>query len=332
VLGWRNRVDRHRDRCVENHGALTSAARSNRRGAAPFSRARYLVDNGAAPLITFEGLGVTLPYRSDPDDIRRYLVALAQGGGESRFAALGLSTKNHEGVVAAIVALGLAAGRQGPLSDKGRRVAVTESAPDSILTWREVIQDYAPYAAITGAVESGTAPLPLTLSWIETYWAANGIGNSESNRAEGAATFARIAEAAGYGRFRQGRRGHVSRIEWSGGSTEGDAGSPPRSTPRRNSTAPPNARREAVPADRSPPGTDPGSVVDDIGTGSPGGDASTEGSSGSSVYADPSRAPEPNHIVWEISPGRTLRLSLPPRLTPPEAKRINELLRLLIAD
>jgi hypothetical protein len=291
------------------------------------------VDNGETPLITVTPLNTTLPYRSDPDDIRRYLAALAQGGGETRLASLGLSRKNAEGVSAAVVALGLAAGRDGPLTDKGRRVAVTADADVSATVWRDVVSDYAPYAAIVGAVESATAPLPLTLEWIETYWAANGMGSSESNRAEGAATFARIAEAAAYGRFRQGRRGHVSRVEWNGTSARNEERTVHHVLPRRASPA---ARASGSRRTAAPEPTDevaePASSRGEGGTGAPAPVVAGPAAYGSAVRDSVPEAEPCNRIEWELSPGRKLRISVPPRLTPEEAQRVNALLRLLIPD
>jgi hypothetical protein len=64
-----------------------------------------------------------LPYRADPGEIRRYLLAVARGRTRTQLRDNEFSPKTLDGVSAAADALGLAAEGNGALSPLGRKLA-----------------------------------------------------------------------------------------------------------------------------------------------------------------------------------------------------------------
>jgi hypothetical protein len=165
------------------------------------------------------GKGSVLPYRTDPDDMARWIEARARGRSVEQIRALGFSAKAFEGTVATADALGFVNSQNGELTETGRRFALSGPEERNRLI-RDSMLDYEPYALLLEAVLLGDAPTVTDTAWIETWWASHGYGTSESNRSEAGTVFSRLVEAAGFGIYIQGRRGHPSRIEWQPGSGE----------------------------------------------------------------------------------------------------------------
>lgn len=213
------------------------------------------------------GKGSLLPYRTDPDDLARWIEARARGRSTDQIRALGFSAKAFEGTVATADALGFLHSQSGELTEAGRRFALS-SSEERVRLIREAVLAYEPYALLLEAVLLGDAPAVTDTAWIETWWASHGYGSSESNRSEAGTVFSRLIEEAGFGSYIQGRRGHPSRIEWRPGSgellrkqhqpgarTPGEAGSehPPLSAMAAESdTAVVAATDEVRPGDQSP--------------------------------------------------------------------------------
>jgi hypothetical protein len=249
----------------------------------------------------------TLPYRTDADDLRRFVAARARGRTPGQIRALGFSAKSFEGTAHAAEALALVEDRNGDLSALGRRLALAdETQPAEVL--RDVVLRYPPFALLAENVLTGAGPSPTPLEWIQTWWATHGFGSSESNRAEAAPVFARLLEAAGFGSFVQGRKGHPSRIEWAPAAASLLGLAHPAAAPeadRPNAIAPPRAA-EAEPS--PPPAAPP-------------------------PPAGPSRdVPSANEVNWRLAPGRRVLISVPADLTTAEKQKILRLLQLLLED
>jgi hypothetical protein len=241
-----------------------------------------------------------LPYRTDADDLRRFVAARARGRTPAQIRALGFSAKSFEGTAHAAEVLTLVEDRNGDMSALGRRLALAEEAHCGDVL-RDVVLRYPPYALLAENVLTGAGPSPTPLEWIETWWATHGFGSSESNRAEAAPVFARLLEAAGFGSFVQGRKGHPSRIEWAPAAASLLGLRPPASGPEAD-RVPATARPRAAEAEPPPP-------------------------------ARPSReVSSANEVNWRLAPGRRVLISVPEDLTAAEKQKILRLLQLLLED
>jgi hypothetical protein len=159
-----------------------------------------------------------LPYRTNGDDLTRWIEARAHGrSGQAR--ALGLTAKGLEGTLLAGEALGLVERISHELTTAGRQYALAGAAERRVLL-RAALLSFPPYGGVMRAVQESGMP-ETTADWVERWWGTGGYGSSESNRAEAAATFGRLAEYAGLGSYVPGRRGHPTRIRWSDGFTTG---------------------------------------------------------------------------------------------------------------
>jgi hypothetical protein len=124
----------------------------------------------------------------------------------------GRGEKSLEGAAASAAALGLAEPADGTLTPAGRRLALADAGERRELL-RAAVLAYPPYRDLFGEIGRRREAVS-TAEWIETWWAMRGMGNSASNRREGAATLGRLAQWLGLGAYIPGRRGHPTRIEW----------------------------------------------------------------------------------------------------------------------
>jgi hypothetical protein len=153
-----------------------------------------------------------LPYRTNGDDLTRWIEARARGrGGQAR--ALGLTPKGLEGTLLAGEALGLVEPISHELTAAGRDFALSGAAERRLLLQTALLA-FPPYGELLRAVAQAELS-ETTAEWIERWWGTSGYGSSESNRSEAAAAFGRIAEYAGLGSYVPGRRGHPTRVRWS---------------------------------------------------------------------------------------------------------------------
>lgn len=257
-----------------------------------------------------EGADV-LPYRTDPEQLGRWVEARARGRSSAQLRELDLPAKSLEGTVASAVALGFLERDGRELTPAGRRFALASEAERRGLL-RSALRAYPPYARLIGAIAARPQRSVTDSQWIETWWATHGFGSSQSNRMEGAAVFGRMVDHVGWGRYIPGRRGHPTRIDWSSEAFAGlstDADSAPADSPQpetRPAPAPP-------PEDSAPP-----PVPAPAGSPSP---APAAAPSGTDPY---------NRIVVPLRSGEVARLEVPQRLSREEKRRLVELLDLLI--
>jgi hypothetical protein len=161
-------------------------------------------------------MSTTLPYRTDADDIARFLDALARGRQLDQIQTLNYSKKAFEGTVTAAQELGLVLGDGSELSPLGRRFALADERERKAIML-EALRGHEPYGLLLEALASRDEAVTAT-DWIEAWWSTHGFGSSGSNRSEGSTAFARLLEYVELGSYYQGRRGHPSRVEWRPGA------------------------------------------------------------------------------------------------------------------
>lgn len=170
--------------------------------------------------------------------------------------------------------------------------------------------EYGPYELLLEAIsaegiEGEEEDKFTSLEWIEKWWNTNDYGSSQTNRTEGSSAFAKIVEYLEIGEYKQGRRGHPSRIEWAGDAQK-------RINEARNEQT-----REEIGAESPALHNDRASDVKD--------DQDVAGKESGSVSR-----PKNNILTLNLGDERVAELSLPPRLTPHEKKRLVALVELMI--
>lgn len=272
--------------------------------------------------------GVVLPYRTTGEEVTRFLEARARGRDLGQIQALDFSTGAFQGTLVAATALGFLDADVRDLTQLGRDY-VLGSAAERTALMRAAVQRFEPYGLLLEAVFDRGAAQETPLDWVVTWWSTHGYGNSETNRAEGASSFARFVEFTGLGSFIPGRRGHPTRIRWAGaapGEVKGGTHQPPVTV------------RKPLPPDDSPSrsATSPWRAPD---TPAPAPVAEAPVSAEISARARPPaqrtwtepREPEPNtSLVLSLGPGRTVQLTVPPRITAAEKQRLLRLMELMI--
>lgn len=258
-----------------------------------------------------------LPYRTTAEEVVAWVGVRALGKAVG-VGALG-GEKNVEGAVATATALGFAAGAALPLTDAGRKLALADPAERRALL-RAALLAYPPYRALLAEVRH-RGDAVTTAEWVETWWATQGLGNSASNRREGAATLGRLAEWVGLGNYIPGRRGHPTRIEWT--LPDADAVAEPRDPPRAGALTS-GGSTGALSGGDAPVGEVPESVGPEsaVPAASPPSPGEAGFSAGGAL----------NRIAVRLTDGTTARLELPLHLPTAEKRRLLELLDLLIAD
>lgn len=246
----------------------------------------------------------TLPYRTTGDDIERLASALARGRDLEQVQSLFSSSNNFRGTVSAAEQLSLLNPDTEELTSSGKALALGDPEKRKEVLFSAVL-DYGPYELLLEAIsgegifgEDGDKFTPV--EWIEKWWQTNGYGSSQTNRSEGSSSFAKIVEYLGIGEYKQGRRGHPSRIEWTS-----DAQLKIR-----------KARNEGEDPRPSPSESDAHKVDSQT---------SIEGGSGLSFR------PDNNVLTLNLGNDRVAKLSLPPKLTRQEKKRLVDLVDLMIA-
>jgi hypothetical protein len=229
-----------------------------------------------------------LPYRTGPSELVRWVEVRARGRGEGT----GRGAKGLEGTATTAIALSLAA-PDGTLTDSGRRLALADDAERRRIL-RRALAEYPPYGNLLAEIER-RGERESTADWVETWWATHEMGNSGSNRREGAATLGRLAEWAGLGRYIPGRRGRPTRIEWM-------LRAAPAERPAPTPAPPPTAAAAPAPQASEPP------------------------------PSQPSASEEMNRLTIDLANGSAARLELPLRLSSAEKRRLLQLLDLLIRE
>ena len=151
--------------------------------------------------------GSLLPYRADPEELIEWVQDRIRGREGSRAAR---SPKTIEGLSQSAALLGLVVG--GVATDRGRELALADGSARRMLI-REAMFEFLAYRSLFEVIRSRGQAM-VEASWIESWWASHGYGNSPSNRQEGTAVLGRLTEYTGLGRYVPGRRGHPTRINW----------------------------------------------------------------------------------------------------------------------
>lgn len=262
--------------------------------------------------------GVVLPYRTTGEELTRLLEARARGRDLAQIQALDFSTGAFQGTLVAATALGFLDPDTRELTELGREYVLTSTGERPGIV-RRAMDGFEPYGLLLEAIFDRGSPNETPLDWVVNWWGTHGYGNSETNRDEGSSSFARLVEFIRLGSFVPGRRGHPTRIRWA----ERAPGQPKR-TPRARATdvLPPQSA-----ATELPPAT-PGTPTEAEGSPPP-----------APPRVVPSRPPqaasageaEPNSsLVLSLGPGRTVQVTVPPRITTAEKKRLLALIELII--
>jgi hypothetical protein len=250
----------------------------------------------------------TLPYRTTGDDIERLASALARGRDLEQVQSLFSSSNNFRGTVSAAEQLGLLDPDTEELTPPGKALALGDPEKKKEVLFSAVL-DYGPYELLLEAIsgegifgEDGSEFTPV--EWIEKWWHTNGYGSSQTNRSEGSSSFAKIVEYLGVGEYKQGRRGHPSRIEWTSDAQL-------RIRKARNEEAQEDFRPSPDEGDFHKTGSQNRTQVDD--------------------KSELSLRPDNNVLTLNLGDDRVAKLSLPPKLTSQEKKRLVDLVDLMIA-
>lgn len=250
---------------------------------------------------------MTLPYRTDGEDLERFIEALARGRSLEQVQTLNFSQKGFEGTVTAAECLGFALRDDGGLTQLGQKFALAPEAERRMILLA-AMADFEPYSLLLEAIQDRGEGSTET-EWIETWWSTHGFGSSSSNRAEGSSTFARFLEYAGAGAYVRGRRGHASRIEWNGDSAP--------SLPGRDAEGP-QSEGSAKDSDQSEQRA--------AGVANSRGNPPTRQREADSQGVAAGQV----ELSLPLGPGRTVYLRLPPQLSPKERDRVLALLDHLI--
>jgi hypothetical protein len=264
-----------------------------------------------------------LPYRTDEEDLQRLLAGLARGRSLDQIRSQGFSPKSFDGVLTTAQALALIADKEGSLTEAGRSYTLIKPEYRSGFI-SAALRSFPPFAlALSSALQDGPKPTPL--DWLVTWWAAHGYGSSESNRSEAAPVFAKLVEAAGLGRYVQGRKGHPSRIEWLI-----DALPPPSPEPAAAGSSAPR-QPSTLPTARAPAratGSDPS--AEGRGATAPTVAGSAAAAPVAAVTASPDGEVGATTVSWLLAPGKEVLLRFPVTLTAAERERVLRLAELLL--
>lgn len=272
--------------------------------------------------------GVVLPYRTTGEEVTRFLEARARGRDLGQIQALDFSTGAFQGTLVAATVLGFLDADARDLTQLGRDY-VLGSAAERTALMRAAVQRFEPYGLLLEAVFDRGAAQETPLDWVVTWWSTQGYGNSETNRAEGASSFARFVEFTGLGSFIPGRRGHPTRIRWADsapGKVKGPTRQPPVTV--RKPIVPDDSARHSptagpVQAEAAPPAAAPETPLSAA-------EPAAARPATQRTWVEP-REPEPNtSLVLSLGPGRTVQLTVPPRITATEKQRLLGLMELMI--
>ncbi len=254
-----------------------------------------------------------LPYRSDPEQLARWIEARARGRSSAQLRELDLAAKTLEGTLATAAALGLLHRDSEQLTPAGQRYALAAEAERHAIL-RASLRAFEPFSRLLDAVSARSPRRVTDAQWIETWWATHGYGSSQSNRVEATAVFGRLVDYVGWGRYIPGRRGHPTRIEWSAEAFP-EAEPVPPSPAAAPTAAPAAAPLPELPGPTAPP-PPPAEAVDPEAARVP------------AAHAEDGY----NRIVVPLRSGEVARLQVPRRLPREEKRRLVELLELLISE
>lgn len=252
----------------------------------------------------------TLPYRTTGEDLERFVSAQARGRDLEQIRSLFSSSNAFRGTVSGAAELGFFDPEAKELTPSGTSFALGDSKKkkEALL---EAVLAYEPYELLLEAVFGGGGVFDqderqyTPVEWMESWWHTNNYGSSQTNISEGSTAFAKILEYVGLGNYKQGRHGHPSRVEWSDDADQRL-----------------KAARRSEQEDLSEASTD---VPNRENINS-----ETTGKKEERPKRVNSR-PENNVLTLNLGNDRVAELSLPPRLTSQEKKRLVALVKLMIA-
>jgi hypothetical protein len=154
----------------------------------------------------------TLPYRTSGDELKLFIEAVARNKNAAQIQGLFSASANYQGTLLAAQSLGFI-DEDTKLLDRGKEFLLHEAERAGYLL--EAMLDYEPYQLVIDAIFARINPKETAIDWIVNWWGTRGYGASQNNREEGAAAFGKLIEYAGLGAYLIGRRGRLSRIEWS---------------------------------------------------------------------------------------------------------------------
>lgn len=264
-----------------------------------------------------------LPYRTTGDDLVRLVEACARGRDWAQIQALNFSAPGFQGTLVAATALGMLDPDSKELSESGREFALADAEQRKHQLLRGM-KAYNPYGLLLEAVFGRPDPAETPLDWILTWWATHDFGNSQTNRDEGSAAFAKFVEYVGLGAYVPGRRGHPTRIRW---HETAEAAVRGRAAARQ-----PHHRELSLPRGAAPP---PAPAVERVVQAVPVAAPVREGSAAPRPPAGPPKAVSQvegrSSMVLTLGPGRTVDLSVPAQVTAAEKQRLISLINLFIS-
>ena len=255
--------------------------------------------------------GTVLPYRTTGEDLEQFASACSRGRDMDQIQSLFPSSRNFSGTTSAAATLGLYKPEEEVLTSGGEVLAEGEPNEKKEALFQAVIE-FEPYellfeAIFTSGVKEKEEGKFTPLEWIRKWWRDNGYGSSQTNRDEGATTFANIASYLELGAYKQGRHGHPSRIEWDTNAEKQVNGA----RERLQGSEIREAEKEAAKNEAS--SEDEDEVVE------------------REQESEIESAPENNSLTLNLSDGRVAKLSLPPKLSSDEKKRLVSLVELMVA-
>lgn len=250
----------------------------------------------------------TLPYRTSGEDLKRFVSARARGRTTQQIRSLFTSDPAFQGTASAAEVLGLYDPTAEKLTELGKELASGEKDSEDVLL--SAVLNYEPYELLLEAIfASGMSHEEekeyTPLKWVESWWEDNGYGSSQTNRDEGSTAFANTVSFIDLGKYKQGRHGHPSRIEW-----DTDAERQVEEARGRLQGEGRGSKRERTEDEAFSEGE-----KDSVGE-------RKEGELGS--------PPENNSLSLNLSDGRVAQLSLPPKLTSDEKRRLVSLVELMV--
>lgn len=158
----------------------------------------------------------TLAYGATGEDILNLIDAIKIKHGNDQGIRQIYSKPNIENSRKILKVLGISSDGL-TFSAEGREYAYETDTDNKQSILLKLILQYPPYEYFLLSI-SNEKLSETSLEIIQNYWGKNSYGTSENNRNEASTTFVRLVELAGLGKFKLGRKGRQSRVEWNPGA------------------------------------------------------------------------------------------------------------------
>ncbi len=156
---------------------------------------------------------VTLPYGTDDEDILRLIEAIKRKAENEKAIREIYDKSNFETSRKALETLGILDSQFG-FSPSGKELAVEKDERRRQKVFLELFLNYPPYGHFLESVSHAGELTITTTESVKDYWWKHNYGTSGNNREDGVVAFGKLLRLAGLGKFVIGRRGKLSRIEW----------------------------------------------------------------------------------------------------------------------